>query len=264
MSWHLDQTVFEVYRAGRLGDVVADSVEAHLVACEACRSLVDVDERRREGVWSRVLDGTLTPRVRRGERVLRRVGVDPVSARLLAMTPSVRPSWLVSVVLVVTMALLASRNFEGGPVVLLLVAPLVPVVGVAASFGPGTDPVYDVGLASPTGGFRLLLVRAVAVLSASAVAVAVPATVLVELRWTAACLLPALVVTLLTLLLSSVVVPGAAALAVSASWIATVAAVAVGPTVDSLAGGVVQVVFGVLVVVLTVGLLARRQAFECT
>jgi hypothetical protein len=57
---------------------------------------------------------------------------------------------------------------------------------------------------------------------------------------------------------------GAAAAAVSASWIATVAAVAVGPTPDSLARGVAQIGFGVLVAVLTVGLVARRQAFEST
>jgi hypothetical protein len=263
MSWHLDHAVLGAYRAGRLGDVAADSVEAHLNACDACRLTVEVDDGRRDRVWCRVLDGTLTPKVRRGERVLRRVGVDPASSRLLAMTPSVRPSWLVSVVMVVTLAMVVSRNFDGGPVMLLLVAPLVPVAGVAASFGPGTDPVYEVGLASPTGGLRLLLLRAVVVLAVSSVAVAAPATVLLEFRWTAACLLPALAVTLLTLLLSSVVTPGAAAAAVSASWSATVAAVAVGPTLDSLARGVVQLVFGALVAVLAVGLVVRRQAFEC-
>lgn len=264
MSWHLDQAVLGMYRAGRLPDVAADSVEAHLEACDACRLLVDVDDGHRERVWSRVLDETLTPTVRPGERLLRRVGVDAASSRLLAMTPSVRPSWLVSVVMVVTLAIVASRNFDGGPVMLLLVAPLVPVAGVAASFGPGTDPLYEVGLASPTGGLRLLLLRAVAVLAVSSVAVAAPATVLVELRWTAACLLPALALTLLTLLLSSMSPPAVAAAVVSGLWVAIVAAVAVGPTLDTFARGVIQAVFAVVVAVLAIGFVARRQAFECT
>jgi hypothetical protein len=264
MSWHLDQTILGLYRAGRLGDVAADTNEAHLVACDRCRLSVDVDDDRRERVWAQVLDVTNTPTVRRSERLMRRVGIDPATSRLLAMTPSVHPSWLLSVVTVLTLALVMSRNLDSGPIGLLILAPLVPVAGVAASFGPGTDPVYEVGLASPTGGFRLLLVRTVAVLGVSAVAMTVPAALLAELRWTVACLLPAMAVTLLTLLLSSVAAPALAATAVSGLWVATVAAVAAGPSLDSLARGAVQAVFGVLVAGLAAGLVARRHAFECT
>jgi hypothetical protein len=264
MSWHLDQSVLGLYRAARLGDVAADSVEAHLVACGRCRLSVDVVDGRRERVWTQVLCVALTPRVRRSERLLRRVGIDPASSRLLAMTPSVHPSWLLSVVTVLTLALVLSRNLDGGPIGLLILAPSVPVAGVAASFGPGTDPVYEVGLASPTGGFRLLLVRTVAVLGVSAVAVALPAAVLAEFRWTVACLLPALAVMLLTLLLSSAVAPALAATVVSGLWVATVVSAAVGPSLAPLAGGAVQAVFGVLVAGLAVGLVARRHAFECT
>jgi len=264
MSWHLDQSVLGLYRAGRLGDVAADSVDAHLMACERCLLSVDVEDDRRERVWGQVLHASRTPTVRRCERLLRRVGIDPASSRLLAMTPSVHPSWLLSVVTVLTLTLVMSRNLDGGPIGLMILAPLVPVAGVAASFGPGTDPLYEVGLASPTGGFRLLLVRTVAVLSVSVVAVAVPVAVLAELRWTVACLLPALAVTVATLLLSSVAAPAVAAFAVSGLWVATVAAVAAGPSLDSLARGAVQAVFGVLVAGLAAGLVARRHAFECT
>ena len=52
---------------------------------------------------------------------------------------------------------------DRGLALFLVVAPLIPVAGVAAAFGPGLDPTWEITVAAPGGGFRLLLLRAAAV-----------------------------------------------------------------------------------------------------
>jgi hypothetical protein len=264
MSWHPDHTVLDRYALGLAGEVTASSVEAHLVVCRLCRSSVGgaVDVVRKERIWAGVREVTETPLTRRGEGVLRRLGVPGAWARLLAMTPSVRTSWLLSVMVVLAMALLAPRSARGGSLVFLLLAPLVPVAGVAVSFGRRVDPVYEVALATATGGFRLMLVRVVAVLTASAVVVAVPAIVRAEFRWAAVWLIPALAVTVLTLVLSTVTSTSVAAGLVSVLWLASVSVLAVSPTPEVILQLSGQAFLSCLAAVLVAVLLARRQAFE--
>ena len=76
----------------------------------------------------------------------------------------------------------------------LLVAPLLPLAGVAAAYGPLVDPAYELALAAPLGSLRLLLLRAVAVVAVDDAARRWPrALALPGLDWTAAAwLLPSL------------------------------------------------------------------------
>ena len=81
---------------------------------------------------------------------------------------------------------------------------MLPLAGIAAAYGQGVDPTYEVGLAAPMRSFRLLLIRAVAVLVTTTVMAGLAALALPGLQWTAAAwLLPSLGLTLASLALAT-------------------------------------------------------------
>ncbi|MFD4986779.1 hypothetical protein [Streptomyces sp. NPDC058374] len=106
------------------------------------------------------------------------------------------------------MALLLAHGgaFPGVRPALLLVAPLLPLAGVALSYGPHTDPLHELVATSPGGGLRLLLVRGGAVLAVCVPALTVAGALLPPVAGgpgPAAWLLPALALTLGALALGS-------------------------------------------------------------
>jgi hypothetical protein len=185
-------------------------------------------------------------------------------ARLLAATPSLRLSWFLAVAAALGFAVMAARGAEGGALVFLVVAPLLPVAGVAAAYGRAMDPTFEIGLASPTGGFRLMLIRATAVVATSAALAGLAALGLPQLSWTAAAwLLPALALTVLTLALSTAASAYGAAGAVSLVWVVGVTVTERLATEPYAAFGLgAQVLFGAIIVASVLVLIARREAFE--
>lgn len=116
--------------------------------------------------WER-LDAELdVPRPGRFERLLVRCGAGDGTARLLAATPILRRSWFgaLAAVLLVTFLVAVSAGAAGRPVLFLACAPLLPLVSVALAYGPALDPTYEMAVVSPMHGFRLLMIRTVAVL----------------------------------------------------------------------------------------------------
>ena len=99
-SWHLDPDLAGRYAHGKVGDVLAASVEQHLLACGSCRALVPADPGRLDTVWGEVLDTVQAPRQGLLERTMRRLGLSAPTARLLAATPSLRGAWLTGVAVV--------------------------------------------------------------------------------------------------------------------------------------------------------------------
>jgi hypothetical protein len=201
------------------------STEAHLADCADCRERLSaaVGPSLVAAGWSR-LDAELdAPRPGPVEAVLVRLGMSAHTARLLAATPALRLSWLAAVAL--TLALTAGVGHLAAamatPILFLAVAPLLPLVGVAVSFGPGVDPTYELALVAPLHTFRLLLLRCSAVLTTTTVcsagaSLALPGYGLVVLGW----LLPALGLTLLSLALTPRFGPVIAAVAVGVGWVA--------------------------------------------
>jgi hypothetical protein len=222
-GWHVTPEELRRYAGGGLAPPVLWSVEAHLAACSRCRAgLAEAadPELTRVG-WARLdaeLDAPVPGPV---ERLMLRLGVPDHTARLLAATPALRLSWLAAVAS--TLALTAVLANVAEPVVFLAVVPLLPLAGVAVSFGPRVDPTYELALVAPVHTFRLLLLRSVAVLGVttalSAVAsLALPDYGLAALSW----FLPALAVTLTSLALSARLGPVAAAAAVGVAWLVLV------------------------------------------
>jgi len=117
-----------------------------------------------------------------------------------------------------TLAAFASGGTALAP--FLLAAPLAPVLGVAAAYGPLVDPAYELSLAAPLGSFRLLVLRAVAVVASTTLLAAVAALALPGLDWTvAAWLLPSLGLTLAALGLATSLGPVTSGALVSFTWI---------------------------------------------
>jgi anti-sigma factor RsiW len=249
MTWHARPVELAGYARGELDPANASSVEAHLLACPACRAGVasGVPTERLDRIWQRVAEAADGPRPGLVERLLAWLGVPGATARLLAATPSLHPSWFAAVAVTLGFAVVAAHGNEGGPLVFLLLAPLLPVAGIAAAYGPGIDPTHELALAAPMPGFRLLLLRAAAVLASTTALAAAAALALPDLGWLAAAwLLPALGLTLASLALATVLHPALAAGAVASSWVGAVGVTqwaAVRHLRDPLGGPVGSVLF---------------------
>ena len=223
-----------------------------------------------DAMWPGIETALDAPRPGIVERALLRLGVREHVCRLLAATPSLRVSWLLAEAFALGMAALAANRATGTELagatlfLFLVTAALAPVAGVAAAFGPGVDPTYEVGLAAPMPSERLLFIRASAVLGVSLAIAGVAALALPGTGWTLALwLLPALGLTLATLALATWMRPVWAAIGVGVGWVALAAVTSVAITEP-------LTVFHVRGQLLSLGLIAvsaaviihRRAAYE--
>jgi hypothetical protein len=226
-TWHVEEQMLYRYADGELDEARVFSIEAHLLACESCRSAVaprvSADELDR--MWSEVVEAVEAPRPGVVERALITLGVHEHLARLLAATPSLRLSWFLAVSITLAFAVAAAHGASGeaGRVLFLSVAPLLPLAGVAVAFGPGVDPTYEVGLAAPLRIFHLLMIRAAAVVLSTVILAGVAALFLPTLDWSAAAwLLPALGLATASLALATIASPLRTASVMTFLWLATV------------------------------------------
>lgn len=202
------------------------SADTHLAACAECRGLLaDVsDPVALDAGWER-LDAELdAPRPGWLESLLTRAGIADHTARLLAATPVLRRSWLAAVVFLLLTTVGAVHTTES-PTLFLALAPLLPLAGVALSYGPALDPTYEMTVVAPTHGFRLLMIRTLAVLVAGLglnglATLALPGYGLRALAW----LLPALALTATGLALTPRLGPVLAPSLVGGAWVAVLLA----------------------------------------
>ncbi|WP_026328131.1 hypothetical protein [Streptomyces sulphureus] len=191
------------------------TLEGHVQQCAVCQAEVREVSLTHcpsdTAVMDRVhvrLAQTLPPVRRRRWRRVRRV-----LARWAA--PALGP-WVVAVALIVLSASVLSTAAARNSPLLMLLAPAMPLLGVAVSWGPRFDPAHELIAAAPRAGLGLVLRRTCAVLT-----LVVPA--LAAAGWItgtapALVLLPALTLTCAALALGSVVDVERAATALGAAW----------------------------------------------
>ena len=222
MTWHVQTELLARYVSGEIEEAQAFSIEAHLPSCAHCREQIAalVDDRLLARSWEAIEDRLDEPRRGPVEAGLMRLGMREHVARLLGATPALRLSWLLSCALVLAFAVWAASQRDAGLYWFLVLAPLLPLAGVAAAYGPDVDPTYEVGLAAPLGGFALLLLRTAAVLVTTTVMVSIAALALPGLHGSAAAwLLPSLGLTLAGLALATRMSALAACGSLGVAWL---------------------------------------------
>jgi Putative zinc-finger len=235
---HPSDDLLASYARGAVDRLALWSVEAHLTGCAECRSALSgqVDAGRLARNRSVVMVRTALPRAAGPRRLLSRCGAPDYLLDLLAATPSLRRSWLLSVVgvlaVVAAEAAIVGHGWIPGrahpgeagsdPAAMapfVLVAPLLVLAGVTAAFLPLFDPAARLAVAAPFSAIRLLLVRTVAALLAALVPVAGAAAFVPGPGWLpVALLLPSLALCAFALAAVTVLGPRAAAVTAAGLW----------------------------------------------
>ncbi|MFD3555548.1 zf-HC2 domain-containing protein [Streptomyces goshikiensis] len=220
---HPSRRLLDDYARGD-ATMAADTVwalEAHLETCAPCRSQLAaavVTEAPDIAALLHTVRAGLEPQLdAAGPAPSRRYRPGWVPAWL---TPAMTP-WLAMTVVVTLTALLldafASPTFPDGASPLSLIAPVLPLCGVAASWSRALDPAHELTASTPRAGLPLLLRRTTAVL-----VVVVPGLLLggwltgtmTAAQW----LLPSLAFTSTALALGSVLGVTRAAIGLVAAW----------------------------------------------
>lgn len=270
-AWHVPGEILTRFATepADLDDVTASSVETHITGCAACRAALatEADPVALDRSWQAVVDAVDRPCRGVVERLLARL-VPGETARLVAATPALRVAWLAAVAAMIAVAVAVSRT-TGSPAPFLVLAPLVPLGGVAATFRPEADPGGEAGAAAPMASTGLLLRRAQAVVATSMLVLGAGAVALPDLGPAAAAwCLPSLLLTVAALAASTWVDPQRAVAAAALGWtLALLVASHGGRTVGSLADTALfsasgQAAFAVLAMLATSVVVARRRHFS--
>ena len=243
MSWHASPQLLRRYADGdpALAADVVWAVEVHLESCADCRGRLEAPAMAPlvDAVWASLdLDTTPAPASRGGWFAT-------------WATPAMVP-WLAATTLVMFLAFVADRMVgQSYPSLALLLAPVMPVAGVAAAWAKGLDPAHEVVAATPRAGLPLVLRRTVAVLLVVIPLMAV-ATWTSPVRW----LLPCLAFTVATLALGGFVGVRRAAIGLVVGW----AVLVVGPSLVTARPPAVlePAAFGVWAAVLVAGTVVVR------
>lgn len=225
-TWHAPPELLATYAAGDLDAVLGTSLERHLDSCQECRHAVvhHSDQRLVAEGWTRLRDAVESPALPRPLRLARRLGLPEPAAILLSAALSLRVAWLTSSFLALSFALLATYAADGTAIwPFLLAAPLVPVLGVAASYGGADEPFEALAVTTPYGRGRLVLLRTLAVVVTTMLPAAVLGIFLPGPDWVAVAWLgPALAMVPVVLALASFVGPWPAGAAVTMAWVPVV------------------------------------------
>ena len=225
-TWHTDPELLTAYVSGSLDAIESASVEQHLLRCGHCRQAVRPlsDRRLLDRAWTGIRDTVQSPPLPLPIRLARRCGLPEPTAILLAAAASLRTAWLVSAFVALGFATLAAGLSSGLALApFLLVAPLVPVLGVAAAYGPHEDPLESLVVTAPHGRTRLILTRTVAVLVSVLPFTALLGLLLPGPPWLAVAWLgPALALVPVLLALSTFMGPRTAGALVAVAWSAVV------------------------------------------
>jgi hypothetical protein len=218
---HVPVELLRRYAAGEMDDGpdVWWAIEVHLESCAACRGRLGEVIPQATGVLLARVRANLAEEVGRSAQM-------PVRRRWPWLsrwaTPVLLPRLAMTVLAVLAAVGLDLADQEGRyPSLVLLLAPVAPLAGVAAAWSRGLDPVYELVVASPRAGLELVLRRAAGVLAAVIPALAAAGWLVGEspARW----LLPCLAFTVGALALGEVVGLHRAAAGLAVGWAAAVA-----------------------------------------
>lgn len=225
-GWHVPPALLAGFAGdcGTVDDVTAASIDAHLLACADCRRALTTAAAPSLAAtsWAAVADRIDRPRSTVLERLLRRLGMSSGTVRLLGATPALQAAGLIAVAIVAVTAGVLSRTADADGIFLVL-APLVPLAAVAASFATAADPGGEAGVATALHGAGLVLRRASAVLAVNLGLLGAAALALPDLGPSAAAwVLPSLALALGALALGTWLRAEVAVATLAGGWLVTV------------------------------------------
>jgi hypothetical protein len=230
-TWHPGAGALATYVDRGLDGVQRASVEAHLTRCATCRGvLADTVGAASgavafDGLWDRIETRVEDLPAGRSRGWLQRVGVREPDTVVVRAVGSQSAQWTLATTLVLAVAALAAalgRN-DSARFAFLVLAPLLPPLGVAATFRLTSHSTALLETAAPYSPARLLLWRtayvvATAVPAAVAFGAVIPGNAWLAVAW----LLPSAACTLVVLVAATWIDPLMPAIAVSAVWLALV------------------------------------------
>ena len=214
---HISTAVLARYATGGdgLDDATVWSIEVHLETCAPCRDgmtggLGDDSQAMLDRVFAGIDSGIAAgPPPARQSR--------PWSAARRRWMVGTLVPWLVMTVAVIACAVVMQSFWEGVPSLVLLLAPVAPLPGVAVAWTRRTDPAWELIAATPSAGVAMLLRRTLAVLL-----VVIPALALASAgsgTSPALALLPCLAFTAGTIALGAVIGVARAATVLGLAWV---------------------------------------------
>ena len=198
-GWHASPALLAAYAENRADEADSWSVEAHLIGCASCRAELATALPSDDML---MLDGSRQALLAQlpQQLSLRRRSLSPLR---WVMQPSMVIAVVVAVAAVTLFDVVTAVSGAATGSILWLLAPAIPMVGVALAAADDDDPGWEAILAAPSAPLRLALWRTLAVL-----AIAVPLAALAGLAraaaggdpgWNAAWLLPCAALTATTL-----------------------------------------------------------------
>jgi len=227
--WHVDDSALQAYAARELSTLERASVEAHVMRCDACRGGLSRLAPASVGTVSfDALFERVQTRIESAPRTtpwLRRMGVTDADTVVVRQIGRQSLQWTIAATLILALAALAAtlNVRDSAQLGFVLLAPLLPALGVAATYRLTPTSTAVLESTSPYSPARLLLWR-----TAYSVATAVPASILFGAvipgdPWMAvAWLLPSAACTATVLAAATWTDPLRPALAVSAVWLGVV------------------------------------------
>jgi signal transduction histidine kinase len=200
------------------------------------------------------------------ERVLARLRVPAIVPAVVGTTPSLALPWLgaaAALTLLAAVASLAEPTSSARATLILVLAPVIPLAGVAAAYGPWADPMFETVRSTPTSGFGVLLARTIAVVATCLpmlflLGLVTPTVGVAATAW----LLPTVALALSALVVSTVTSLVRATVVVTGLWFASVVTAGIVGNLRGLFGGTGQLVFLVLAISASLALVRRRERIE--
>lgn len=163
-DWHVTLGTAQAYAAGSLPDPDGWSLETHVLSCVRCARAVS--DAASDPALIRIRRNVMREAELSAQRAVRPVvAVRGRSGVRLTVTPALRPMWLLGA-LGAVLATLALEAIDATRLPLvLLVAPLLPLAGIAVGSSPRLDRGAELVVSTPMPLLRLLLLRSAAVLT---------------------------------------------------------------------------------------------------
>ncbi|MBM2619649.1 zf-HC2 domain-containing protein [Actinoplanes sp. LDG1-06] len=221
MTNHIPAASLAAYTTGdpALDDTAVWTIEVHLENCPDCRAQLAAVAPEPLTALLDDVQVMIDRGVRTGPEPVRRRAWRRLAHRwaMWSLIP-----WLVTIVAAVLAAFALDRSFPERPSLVLLLAPVAPLAGMASAWSRRTDPGWEITAGTSRAGLELLLRRTAVIL-----AVVLPPLALAGWRLgttPALWLLPALTFTAATLLLGGRIGVVRAAAVLGGSWFLVVVA----------------------------------------